>query len=134
METCQAGIASPVELEFAADIAPGLGRRQSLNVVQLRPMVFERMDEEVDVDEKTEAQAVVLTTTSHLESVLPQISQCVNAGLNVISTCEELSYPWKRSPELAQKIEAERARRRKLGLSPLGNRSLLSNASTLGVA
>lgn len=39
----------------------------------------------------------------------------------------------KRS-DLAQKIEAERARRRKLGLSPLGNRSLLSNASTLGVA
>ena len=54
---------------------------------------------------RTNAHAVVLTTTSHLEDVLPQIAQCVNAGLNVISTCEELSYPWKRSPELAQKID-----------------------------
>lgn len=36
--------------------------------------------------------------------------------------------------ELAQEIEAERARRRKLGLSPLGNRSLLSNTSTLGAS
>jgi 4-hydroxy-tetrahydrodipicolinate reductase len=52
------------------------------------------------------AQAVVLTTTSHLKSVFPQIVQCVKAGLNVISTCEELSFPWKRSPELANKIDA----------------------------
>jgi 4-hydroxy-tetrahydrodipicolinate reductase len=52
------------------------------------------------------AQAVVLTTTSHLKSVFPQIVQCVKAGLNVISTCEELSFPWKRSPELAKQIDA----------------------------
>lgn len=52
------------------------------------------------------AQAVVLTTTSHLKSVFPQIVHCVKAGLNVISTCEELSFPWKRSPELANKIDA----------------------------
>jgi len=51
------------------------------------------------------AQAVVLTTTSHLKSVVPQIEQCLKAGLNVISTCEELSYPWKRGPQLAKKID-----------------------------
>lgn len=50
-------------------------------------------------------QAVVLTTTSHLKRVFPQIVQCVKAGLNVISTCEELSFPWKRSPDLANKID-----------------------------
>lgn len=54
---------------------------------------------------REEAHAVVLTTTSHLNSVLPQIIQCAKAGLNVISTCEELSYPWKRSPELAKEID-----------------------------
>ncbi len=54
---------------------------------------------------KVGADAVILTTTSHLESVLPQIEQCVKAGLNVISTCEELSFPWKRSPELARQID-----------------------------
>ena len=51
------------------------------------------------------AQAVILTTTSHLKSVLPQITQCVKAGLNVISTSEELSYPWERVPKLAQEID-----------------------------
>lgn len=53
---------------------------------------------------RTDAQAVVLTTTSHLASVFPQIIQCIEAGLNVVSTCEELSYPWKSDPELAEKI------------------------------
>lgn len=53
---------------------------------------------------RAKADAVVLTTTSHLESIFPQIAQCVEAGLNVVSTCEELSFPWKRHPELAQKI------------------------------
>ena len=55
---------------------------------------------------KVEAEAVILTTQSHLKTVQPQINQIVRAGLNVISTCEELSFPWKRSPELAGQIDA----------------------------
>ena len=55
---------------------------------------------------RANAQAVILTTTSHLKSVLPQVTLCAKAGLNVISTCEELSYPWKRSPQLALEIDA----------------------------
>jgi 4-hydroxy-tetrahydrodipicolinate reductase len=58
-----------------------------------------------DLLSSVEADAVVLTTTSHLESVAPQITQCMEAGLNVISTCEELSFPWKRHPELTQKLD-----------------------------
>jgi 4-hydroxy-tetrahydrodipicolinate reductase len=58
-----------------------------------------------DLFSRVEAQAVVLTTTSHLTTVFPQIKECVTAGLNVISTCEELSFPWKRHPELAHKID-----------------------------
>ncbi|MGD9345055.1 MAG: dihydrodipicolinate reductase [Candidatus Aminicenantes bacterium] len=54
---------------------------------------------------RVNAHAVVLTTTSHLKSVIPQIEQCANAGLDVISTCEELSFPWKRSPDLARVID-----------------------------
>ncbi len=51
------------------------------------------------------ADAVVLTTSSHLQTVFPQIAQCASAGLNVISTCEELSYPWERSPNLARAVD-----------------------------
>ncbi len=54
---------------------------------------------------RVEADAVVHTTLSHLKTVFPQILECMQAGLNVISTCEELSFPWKRHPELAAKID-----------------------------
>lgn len=54
---------------------------------------------------RVDAQAVVLTTTSYLKNVFPQIEQCLQANLNVISTCEELSYPWKHEPDLAQNID-----------------------------
>jgi hypothetical protein len=57
------------------------------------------------VFDNADAQAVILTTTSHLQEVFPQIAQCVKAGINVVSTCEELSYPWIREPDLAQKID-----------------------------
>ena len=49
---------------------------------------------------KVSADAAVLTTISHLKKVFPQIVQCMKAGLNVISTCEELSFPWKREVDL----------------------------------
>ena len=54
---------------------------------------------------KGNANAAILTTTSHLKSVLPQIIRCVKAGMNVVSTSEELSYPWKRNPEDARNID-----------------------------
>jgi len=54
---------------------------------------------------RVNANAVVLTTTSHLKSIKLQIVQCIKAGLNIVSTCEELSYPWKRSPKLAREID-----------------------------
>ncbi len=54
---------------------------------------------------RTSARAVVLTTSSHLKTVYPQLVQCAQAGLNVVSTCEELAYPWVRSPALAAKTD-----------------------------
>ncbi len=54
---------------------------------------------------RVKAQAVIHTTTSGLKSVYPQISQCLRAGLNVVSTCEELSYPWKRYPKLSKDLD-----------------------------
>jgi hypothetical protein len=54
---------------------------------------------------RIKARAVIHTTSSGLKSVYPQIAQCLAAGLNVISTCEELSYPWKRHPQLSRDLD-----------------------------
>jgi hypothetical protein len=52
-------------------------------------------------------QVVLHATGSYLPDVLPQLIACVRHGGNVISTCEELSYPWRRHPELAKQLDAE---------------------------
>jgi CheY-like chemotaxis protein len=59
LDVCQTGLASPAEMEFAADILPGVGQRQILNVLQLRPMVFEDTDVEFEFDESMVPRAVV---------------------------------------------------------------------------
>lgn len=55
--------------------------------------------------EKSNAQIALIATTSHLDDVSPLILRSLDSGLNVVSTCEELSYPWHRNPELAQNID-----------------------------
>jgi 4-hydroxy-tetrahydrodipicolinate reductase len=95
------------EVAGAVDIAPELAGKdlgESFDPPQTLGVVVEK-----DADKlfsRAEAQAVVLTTTSHLKDVFSQITQCLEAGLNVISTCEELSYPWRRSPELARELDS----------------------------
>jgi hypothetical protein len=48
---------------------------------------------------------VLHATGSSFERVLPQIEQAVKAGLAVVSTCEELAYPWLRHEELAARFD-----------------------------
>ncbi len=48
---------------------------------------------------------VLHTTSSWLDLVEPQILEIIESKLSVISTCEELAYPWRRSPEAAKRID-----------------------------
>lgn len=89
----------------ALDIAPGLvGRDLGTILDNPRNLGIYIDNEPQKLLAASDAQAVILTTTSRLKDVYPQIVQCVRAGMNVVSTCEELSFPWKRETELAQEI------------------------------
>lgn len=95
------------EIVGAVDINPeivGKDLGEILESPEKMGVVIEKDAEAVFSQVK--AQAVVLTTTSHLKGVFPQIVQCLKAGLNVVSTCEELSYPWKSNPELARELDS----------------------------
>jgi hypothetical protein len=50
-------------------------------------------------------QVAVVTTVSSLAAFEPQVAQFAQAKLPVVSTCEELSFPWRRQPERAQRID-----------------------------
>src|SRR5512143_1128233 len=50
-------------------------------------------------------QAAVVTTVSSLVAFEPQLAALAKAKLPVVSTCEELFFPWRRQPELARRID-----------------------------
>ncbi len=54
---------------------------------------------------KTKPDIVLHATGSSLEGIFPQLETIMKAGINVISTSEELSYPYRKQPEMAAKIE-----------------------------
>lgn len=54
---------------------------------------------------RAKPDAVILTTVSTLEKIAPQIEEIISYGVPVVSTCEELSYPWDTSLSLAVRID-----------------------------
>jgi len=51
------------------------------------------------------ADVVMHTTSSSLENVMDQLLMCLDVGSCVVSTCEELAYPYRTYPELAAKLD-----------------------------
>ncbi len=50
-------------------------------------------------------QVAMVTTVSSLAAFEPQLVELAKAKLPVVSTCEELFFPWRRQPELARRID-----------------------------
>lgn len=51
------------------------------------------------------ADVVMHTTSSSLAKVVDQLLACMDVGSCVVSTCEELSYPFRTYPELAAQLD-----------------------------
>ncbi len=51
------------------------------------------------------ADVAVLTTVSRLKIIEKQVAEIAQAGLNIVSTCEELSFPWQTHLRLAEHID-----------------------------
>ncbi len=65
----------------------------------------------------TFADVIVHATGSSLTEVYPQILDVLAAEKSVISTCEELAFPWVRYPEISNKLDR---RARESGVRVLG--------------
>jgi hypothetical protein len=62
-------------------------------------------DDAEDVLRASRPDIVIHATTSQLHAVYPQIAECIRADANVISTCEELVYPFVRDPAPAAELD-----------------------------
>ncbi len=59
-----------------------------------------------DVVRRDLCDIVVLATDSFVEAQFDKIMFCLDRGVHVISTAEEMAWPWAQSEELADKIDA----------------------------
>jgi hypothetical protein len=89
----------------AVDVRPDLVGRSLAEVIGVSTVHEVRVTEAM-IPAGAEAQVVCHCTGSALEQVSGQIVECVELGWSVVSTCEELSYPWVRSPGIAAEIDA----------------------------
>jgi len=50
-------------------------------------------------------QVAIVTTVSSLATLESQVVEFAKAGLHIVSTCEELFFPWNTQPEVAKRID-----------------------------
>ncbi len=62
-------------------------------------------DNAVAVLSQTKPDVVLHATSSWLKKVYGQLIELVKANVNVVSTAEELSYPWWKEPKLAAELD-----------------------------
>jgi 4-hydroxy-tetrahydrodipicolinate reductase len=90
----------------AVDVAPDLIGKDLGEVLELGRKLGVTVRDDLDkLLDEVKADIAVIATKSYLPDVYPQIESCVKHCVNVISTCEELSYPYYRYPELSAKID-----------------------------
>ncbi len=114
-EIARAALASEeVDVVGAVDIAPQLLGASLGEVLGLESAV--RVTE--TVQKASRPGAVVLHATgSRLQAVLEELLEAVRQGHPVVSTCEELSFPFLRHPEAAERLERAAVR---AGVSVVG--------------
>ena len=54
---------------------------------------------------KIKANVAIIATKSSVKGIYPELTMCIKSGINVVSTCEELSYPYYRQPQLSAEID-----------------------------
>ncbi len=57
------------------------------------------------ISDKDKIQVAILATVSDLPRIGPQILALIEEGFPVVSTCEELFYPWESSAEWSETID-----------------------------
>ncbi|MEM1586104.1 MAG: hypothetical protein QXX99_02480 [Candidatus Bathyarchaeia archaeon] len=95
---------SGVRIVGAVDPSPEKAGRDLGDVIRIREKMGIIVQKSV-ADLNVNADIAVHATTSFLDKAYPQIVELIKRGFNVISTCEELSYPHIVNEEVAKAID-----------------------------
>jgi hypothetical protein len=121
-----------LELVGCVDIDPAKHGRDAGEVIGLdRTLSFGVGHTLAQVLERTQAEVAIHTTSSYFDLFEEQIVEILEAGLDVVSTAEELSFPWTSNGERAARIDAAAKRAGKTVLGTGVNPGFLMDALPL---
>ncbi len=96
-----------LKLVGAIDIDPAKTGRDAAELLHLdKPTGVVVRGEAATVLRETQPDVVLHTTSSFLDRVQEQLAECVRAGVSVVSSTEELSFPYDRYPQLSAELDA----------------------------
>jgi hypothetical protein len=96
-----------LQLVAGIDIDPAKVGQDVGEVVGLgQPLGFKVVENLSQALAGTKADIVVHTTNSYFDTFKPQIVEILEAGLDVVSTSEELSFPWLAHAKEAAEVDA----------------------------
>lgn len=93
------------EIVGAIDIDPAKRGRDLARVVGLEKDFGIIVSSDAEEVLSIPADIVVHSTASYLTDVREQLARCLATGHNVVSSCEELSYPWRKHPEISRELD-----------------------------
>ena len=73
----------------------GLGRKLGVTISNQTEAVIE----------KAKPDLIIHTTSSSLKKIYPELEKLIKAKVNIVSSCEELSYPYEKEPRLAEQSD-----------------------------
>lgn len=110
-EIVRAALQSPeVRLVGAVDSSPSYAGQPLAKLVPGAPAALKVKSELGDALSRAKGGVLLHATGSRFPQVLDQLLEAVKAGVSIVSTCEELAFPYLKYPELADKLD--RAARR----------------------
>ncbi len=91
------------------DIDPQIKDKKLSEILDKRedPLTNIRVSSDLEsIISSIKVDVIIIATSSSLKHVAPLIKQAVKKGSNVISICEELSYPYQYYPGLSEEVDA----------------------------
>ena len=94
-----------LRLVGAADPHPDLAGKPLADVLGVPAPGLAVLTDPAELFRAVRGGVVLHATGSHFQEVLADLTEAVRAGASVVSTCEELAWPWLRSEEAADQLD-----------------------------
>ncbi len=105
-QIARAALASPeLTVVGAVDPHPKLQGKKLSDVLETSGGTIRIVDTLEKAVGRSRDVVLLHATSSRLPQVEGQLIEAIRLGLSVVSTCEELAFPWLKYPEIAEKLD-----------------------------